>query len=187
MTREISSWDNVRVTRRRELEPPKSSAGTGSKEIRGKKKPSDVFTALTKGSKDRKNEALDVFAAVTTPAKLRHDYSQIVITIPKGHMRVLDSESSIMGLRRGQFLELLFLNSIGQQSIIRMPASPKYVLKPEELQETQKYLWYVRKTVKELFEAHIQRIGLKPSAWTVVALNEWADLVPKMPVRQAPP
>lgn len=150
------------MTRRREQDS-KATAGSTPKQ----------------SGKGKKGAEVDVFTALTTPAKLRDDYTQIGISIPKGHMRVLDSEANLMGLRRGQFLELLFLNAIGQRSIVRMPVSPKYDLKRDELMETTKYLWYVRKEVKRLFEAHLLRLGLRPSAWVVMALNDWADLAPK--------
>jgi hypothetical protein len=128
-------------------------------------------------SKAKKGDANDdVFSALTTPAKVRTDYTQVGISIPKAHMRVLDSESSLYGLRRSQFLELLFLNAIGQQALNRLPIAPRYELKREELAATVKYLWYIRKEVKKLLDEHMLRTGMKISGWIVSALNEWAGL-----------
>lgn len=127
-------------------------------------------------ARSKKGEVMDVFSALTTPAKIRTDYTQVGISIPKAHMRVLDSESSLYGLRRSQFLELLFLNEIGQQSLVRLPIAPKYELKRDELTETVKYLWYIRKEVKKLLDEHMVRTGMKTSGWIVTALNQWAGL-----------
>ncbi len=130
----------------------------------------------TPAAKPKKGETQDVFSALATPAKIRSDYTQVGISIPKAHMRVLDSEASLYGLRRSQFLELLFLNQIGQQALNRLPVAPKYELKRDELTETTKYLWYIRKEVKKLLDEYMIRTGMKTSAWIVMALNEWAGL-----------
>ena len=124
----------------------------------------------------RKGEPKDVFSALATPTTTRSDYTQTGITIPKAHMRVLDSEASLLGLRRSQFLELLFLRAIGQNAITRLAIAPAYDLKRDELGQPVKYLWYIRKEVKKLVDDFLLRTGMKTSAWVVVALNEWAGL-----------
>lgn len=48
---------------------------------------------------------MDILAALMKPLKVREDYTQVGISIPKAHMRVLEQESNMMGLRRGQFFE----------------------------------------------------------------------------------
>jgi hypothetical protein len=136
--------------------------------------------AKTTSSKAKKGDTNDVFSALTTPAKIRSDYTQVGISIPKAHMRVLDAESSLYGLRRSQFLELLFLNTIGQNGLVRLPVAPRYELKRDELTETVKYLWYIRKEVKKLVDEHMIRTGMKTSGWVVTALNEWAGLTRDM-------
>jgi integrase len=60
-----------------------------------------------------------VYSALAAPVRGSKDWVQIAVTIPKAHLRVLDAEAQIFGLRRGQFLELLFLNRIGQPAIMR--------------------------------------------------------------------
>ncbi len=140
---------------------------------RGKDQGAGAKTAPSRG---KKGEGNDVFSALTTPAKIRTDYTQVGISIPRAHMRVLDAEASLYGLRRSQFLELLFLNTIGQQALNRLTLAPLYELKRDELTETVKYLWYIRKEVKKLVDEYMIRTGMKTSGWVVTALNEWAGL-----------
>ena len=134
--------------------------------------------AKSSATKSKKEDATDVFSILSSPAKVRTDYTQIGISIPKAHMRVLDTEANFLGLRRSQFLELLFLRTIGQHAITRLPIAPTYELKREELAESVKYLWYIRKELKKLVDDYMLRTGLKTSGWIVVALNEWAGLAP---------
>jgi hypothetical protein len=117
-----------------------------------------------------------VAAVLASPAKTRSDYTQIGISIPKAHMRVLDFESNFLGLRRSQFLELLFLRTIGQNAITRLAIAPTYELKRDELAKTVKYLWYIRVGLKKLVDEYMLQTGLKTSGWIVIALNEWAGL-----------
>lgn len=119
-----------------------------------------------------------IFNALNTPVDGARDWAQIAITIPKAHLRVLEAEASLLGLRRGQFLELLFLNRIGQQALTRIPAAPTYKLARQELAETQRFLWYFRREVKGLLDEYLLKLGLRPSALVVMMLNEWAGLGP---------
>jgi hypothetical protein len=79
-------------------------------------------------------------------------------------MRVLDTEANFLGLRRSQFLELLFLRAIGLHAITRLPMAPTYELKRDELVECVKYLWYIRKELKKLVDDYMlhgpQDVGL---------------------------
>ena len=112
-------------------------------------------------------------------------------TTSRGHFRgvlqrrTLDSrptrssgEPNFLGLRRSQLLELLFLRAIGQNAITRLAIAPTYELKREELGESVKYLWYIRKELKKLVDDDMLRTGVKTSGWIVMALNEWAGLTP---------
>ena len=132
-------------------------------------------------TKPKKEEATDVFSVLSSPAKVRTDYTQIGISIPKAHMRVLDTEANFLGLRRSQFLEFLFLRALGLNALTRLPMSPTYELGREELGETVKYLWYIRKELKKLVDDYMLRTGLKTSGWIVMALNEWAGLTAGKP------
>jgi hypothetical protein len=126
-------------------------------------------TAATRG------DAQTAFASLLTPTGGR-DYVQVAITLPRAHMRVLTTESGLFGLRRSQFLELLLLNQMGQQIFYRLPGAPAYQLEKQELTETERYLWVMRPDVKKAFDAHILKFGLRPSAWVISSLNEWASL-----------
>ena len=47
----------------------------------------------------------DLLAALTAPIASSRDLAQVMLTLPKAHIRVLDTEASVYGLRRYQFLE----------------------------------------------------------------------------------
>lgn len=106
----------------------------------------------------------DIASALGKPAKLRVDYTQIGISIPRAHMRVLDFESNFLGLRRSQLLELLFLRALGQDAIVRLAIAPTHELKRDELVETVKYLWYIRKELKKLVDDYMLRTASRPRA-----------------------
>ncbi len=127
-------------------------------------------------AKPREITPEDIASALGKPARLRADCTQIGISIPRAHMRVLEVESNFLGLRRSQLLELLFLNALGQNAIVRLPMAPTYELRRDELAETVKYFWLMRKEVKKLVDEYMLRTGLKTSGWIVMALNEWAGL-----------
>lgn len=124
------------------------------------------------------SEQRAILTALTTPVEGPRDWAQIAITVPKAHLRVLESEATLLGLRRGQFLELLFLNRIGQHALTRISVAPTYKLSRDELSETQRFLWYLRKEVKGLLDEYLLKLGIRPSALVVTMLNEWAGLGP---------
>lgn len=115
------------------------------------------------------------FASLLTPAESR-DYIQVAVTLPRSHMRVLTTEANLFGLRRAQFLEFLLLNQKGQKVLHRLPGAPNYEFTRAELTETERFLWVMHPEVKKAFEEHIVRFGLKPSAWVITSLNEWAAI-----------
>jgi hypothetical protein len=119
-----------------------------------------------------------LFNALTTPIRSGKDWVQIAVTIPKGHLRVLDTEAELLGLRRSQFLELLFLNKLGQRVLTRPPVAPTYRFLRGEQAETVRYLWYLRRVLKKYLEEYLLKVGIKPSAFVVLMLNEWAHLGP---------
>ena len=120
-----------------------------------------------------------LFNALSTPVRTGKDFVQIAVTIPKGHVRVLSTEADLLGLRRGQLLELLFVNKLGQRVLTRPPVAPKYRFMRGEQAETERYLWYVRRTVKKLLDEYLLKLGMRPSAFVVLMLNEWAHLGPE--------
>jgi hypothetical protein len=132
-------------------------------------------------AKSKPGAGTDILKALTTPVHGAKDWAQIALTIPKSHVRVLESEAQLLGLRRGQLLELLFLNRLGQQALTRVPIAPKYRLSREELAGTERFLWYVRREVKKLLDEYLLRLGMRPSAFVVTMLNDWAGLGPETP------
>ena len=66
--------------------------------------------------------------------------------------------------------------SVTCQTIVRMAIAPSYELGRNELSETERFLWYLRPEVKKLFDEYCLRLGLKPSGWTVNAINRWVGL-----------
>jgi hypothetical protein len=94
---------------------------------------------------------------------------------------VLETEAELLGLRRGQLLELLFLNRLGQKLLTRPEASPTYRFQRGELEGTERYLWYIRRPVKRFLREYLLRLGMRPSALVVLMLNDWAHLGPDAP------
>src|SRR5262249_47516612 len=125
-----------------------------------------------------KGNVPDLYSVLSAPERGK-GWVQIAITIPKAHLRVLDAEAKIFGLRRGQFLEILFLNRIGQPAFVRLSSGPKYKLSRDELAQTTRFLWYLRAKVKKLLDDYLLELGMRPSAFVVLMLNEWAGLGPK--------
>jgi hypothetical protein len=119
-----------------------------------------------------------VFSSLLTPSRER-DYTQVAITLPRSHMRILTTEAGLYGLRRSQLLEMLLLNQMGQKILHRLPSAPTYQLTREELTETERFLWVMSPAAKKAFEAHIVQFGLKPSAWVITALNAWTGMAAK--------
>jgi hypothetical protein len=84
---------------------------------------------------------------------------------------VLDIESGMYGLRRSQFIELLFLNRIGHQALVRLKVAPTYHFTREELSETERFVIYLRPEVRRLFDEHLLQLGMRITLWVVAALN----------------
>lgn len=150
-----------------------------------KRKPSDATkprkrarkssTPSTTGRTATSKDPQLAFASLLTPAESR-DYIQVAITLPRSHMRVLTTESNLFGLRRAQLLELLLVNQKGSKVLHRLAGAPVYEFTRPELTETERFLWVMHPEVKQAFDEHIVPFGLKPSAWVITTLNEWAGL-----------
>jgi hypothetical protein len=132
--------------------------------------------AAAAASADEKTDTQGYFASLLSPAGGEVSYAQVALRLPRAHMRVLDTESRLYGLRRSQFLEFLLLNQKGQRVLVRMPSAPRYEFARAELTENERFLWVLRPQVKKAFEEHILPMGLRPSAWAITALNDWAGL-----------
>jgi hypothetical protein len=118
--------------------------------------------------------AVKALLAALAPVESSRDYVQVALTLPKAHLRLLDTEACMLGLRRSQLLELLFLNALGHPCVVRMGIAPAYSFTREERTSTERILWYVRPGLKVLLDDHLLRLGLRPSAWVAVTLNRWA-------------
>jgi hypothetical protein len=124
----------------------------------------------------------EIEKALSTPVRGLKDYVQIAVTIPKGHLRVLGTEAELLGLRRGQLLELLFMNRLlGQKLLVRPSTSPTYRFQRDEQESTERYLWYIRRPVKKLLREYLLKLGMRPSGLVVLMLNDWAHLGPDAP------
>ena len=114
--------------------------------------------------------------ALLAPVEDSRQLMQVVLTLPKAHVRVLDTEAAMLGLRRYQFVELLFLSELGQAILTRPSYMQSYQFVRREIDETQRVLIYFRPEVKKLFEEHLARQGQRPSSWVAMALRNWAQL-----------
>ena len=88
--------------------------------------------------------------ALLAPVEDSRQLMQVVLTLPKAHVRVLDTEAAMLGLRRYQFVELLFLSELGQAILTRPSYMQSYQFVRREIDETQRVLIYFRPEVKKL-------------------------------------
>jgi hypothetical protein len=110
------------------------------------------------------------------PVEDSRQLMQVVLTLSKAHLRVLDTEAAMLGLRRYQFIELLFLSELGQAILTRPSYMQSYQFVHSEIAQTQRVLIYFRPEVKRLFDEHLARQGQRPSSWVATALRRWAQL-----------
>src|SRR5262249_30332654 len=68
----------------------------------------------------------ELLTALTTPIEGSRSLVQVMLTLPKAHIRVLDTEASVFGMRRYQFLELLLLGELSQPMLVRPQFLPPY-------------------------------------------------------------
>jgi len=133
--------------------------------------------APAKGRKaDQPAPAKDLLTALTTPIARSRDLIQVMLTLPKAHIRVLDTEASVFGMRRYQFLELLLIGELSQPMMVRPAFMAPYNFMRAELTESERFVIYIRPEVKRLLDEHLLRLGIKPSAWAAMAIVKWADL-----------
>ena len=118
----------------------------------------------------------EILTALTTPIEGSRSLVQVMLTLPKAHIRVLDTEASVFGMRRYQFLELLLLVELSQPMLVRPQFLPPYRFTRGELEETERFVIYIRPEVKRLMDEHLLRLGIKPSAWAAMAIVKWAGI-----------
>jgi hypothetical protein len=118
----------------------------------------------------------DLVDALMSPVEDSRQLVQVVLTLSKAHVRVLDTEAAMLGLRRYQFVELLFLSELQQAILTRPTYMQSYEFVRSEIGATQRVLVYFRPEVKKLFDEHLARLGQRPSSWVATALRNWAHL-----------
>ena len=130
-----------------------------------------------KGKKvERPSPEKELVAALLSPVEDSRALMQVVLTLSRAHVRVLDTEAAMLGLRRYQLIELLFLSELGQAILTRPTYMQSYQFVRSEIAETQRVLIYFRPEVKRLFDEHLARQGQRPSSWVAMALRNWAGL-----------
>jgi hypothetical protein len=130
-----------------------------------------------KGKKpEKRSPEKELVTALLAPVEDSRALMQVVLTLPKAHVRVLDTEAAMLGLRRYQFIELLFLSELGQAILTRPGYMQSYQFVRSEISETQRVLIYFRPEVKRLFDEYLARQGQRPSSWVALALRNWAHL-----------
>lgn len=82
----------------------------------------------------------ELLAALTTPVERSRDLVQVMLTLPKAHIRVLDTEASVFGMRRYQFLELLLIGELSQPMMLRPAFMAPYSFTRAELTETERFV-----------------------------------------------
>jgi hypothetical protein len=131
----------------------------------------------TKGKRaEKRAPEKELVTALLAPVEDSRALQQVVLTLPKAHVRVLDTEAAMLGLRRYQFVELLFLSELGQSILTRPTYMQSYQFVRSEIDETQRVLIYFRPEVKKLFDEYLARNGQRPSSWVAVALRNWGHL-----------
>jgi len=125
---------------------------------------------------EKRSPEKELVSALLARVEDSRDLMQVVLTLPKAHVRVLDTEAAMLGLRRYQFIELLFLSELGQAILSRPSYMQSYTFARKEIDETQRVLIYFRPEVKKLFDDFLARNGQRPSSWVALALRNWAHL-----------
>jgi hypothetical protein len=127
-------------------------------------------------SKREKGAAEDIAGALRAPVKDSRELVHVTLTLPKAHLRVLETEAAMLNLRRYQFIELLFLSELDQPILVRPNYMPAYTFTREEIRETERILVYLRPEVKKRFDDFLGRQGIRPSSWVSMAVARWANL-----------
>ena len=102
------------------------------------------------------------------------NYLPIAAFLPLSHLRILDEEAKLLGVRRAKFLEMLLRRKRGELKLERHPGAPSYVIKRAELEETARFVWLASPEVRAMYEEENLRMGnLSAQAFIVVELNRW--------------
>src|SRR5262245_33298104 len=117
-------------------------------------------------------------ASRATARPAGQDVVQIAFTLPRFYLDALDREAALLGKKRGDVLRMLLDRKLGKYLRERSPSAPK--VKPPkaaELEDGERYIWYLDQDEKRQFDALRNKMGgILPRAWIVLALNEWFGL-----------
>jgi hypothetical protein len=104
--------------------------------------------------------------------------AQVGVMLPRATLKILDGEAAYYGWRRSLFLEALLLHKLGRGlRLERQSDAPRYKLKPEDWTTSVRYIWYMRREAKKMFDELRLRAGnIRPQAWIILAVNEWVGL-----------
>lgn len=106
------------------------------------------------------------------------DLTQVGVMLPRATLKIIDAEAAYYGWRRSLFLEALLLHKLGRGlRLERQPDAPRHRFKAADWTTSERYIWYMRPEAKKAFDELRLRAGnIRPQAWIVLAVNEWAGL-----------
>jgi hypothetical protein len=94
--------------------------------------------------------------------------------LPVAYHQILDEESRLFGLTRGQFLAMLLRRKRGELVFERGGPPPAYEFADDDLQTTKLYIWYVaQETRDQMDEDRLQMGNIGPAAWAIFLINQW--------------
>jgi hypothetical protein len=93
------------------------------------------------------------------------------LKIAPGYLRLLELESTRLGMGRRQFLLMLHLRRTGDADATRVESAPKYELSAKELSAEPKfYKWALTAEQRKSVDRERRKIGSPTTSWYVVLL-----------------
>ncbi len=98
----------------------------------------------------------------------------VVVRMPVAYMKILETESALMGLRRGAFLNLLLRRKLDGVQFERAPGSPEYRFTEEEFTEWKPWTWYMAPLDRVRLEIDKNTDGVGTiGVWITQTLKAW--------------
>src|SRR5262249_14713169 len=92
----------------------------------------------------------------------------VVVRLPLGYLRILETEARLVRSRRGQFLEQLLLRKRGELQLERTATAPEHELSDEELRVSKMWAWYLDQPMRKLMDADRFQMGnFTVGAWII--------------------